>query len=137
MRLKQGSARQRGRGEYRHGEAGGPEGKYDWEKKRLEVYNDVSAHLRASWCRRAPGGELFSYDDAKAFPETVPKLGEAKTDEDKRNQEESLRNFALLIIEPLEVDWVQLGTSPDRRTRFTRKEVEGDGDEWIEKILVP
>ncbi|KAH8094647.1 pyridoxamine 5'-phosphate oxidase-domain-containing protein [Cristinia sonorae] len=119
------------------GEIGGEHGKLDWEKKRREVFDTMSAHMRASWCRPPPGTVLSSYDDAKTWAATVPKIGEAETEEDKANQAEALQNFALVLIEPLQVDWVQLGVIPNRRTVFRRKEAEGNGDEWVETIEVP
>ncbi|KAH9829509.1 uncharacterized protein C8Q71DRAFT_408066 [Rhodofomes roseus] len=105
---------------------------FDWEKKRLDVFDGMSAHMKASWCRPPPGSTIKSYDEAKKWPQTVPKLGEAETDEDKRNQEQALRNFALVLVEAVEVDWVQLAEKPNQRTRFTR-----NGEEWKEEIIVP
>ncbi|CCL98547.1 uncharacterized protein FIBRA_00547 [Fibroporia radiculosa] len=67
--------------------------RFDWEKQRLEVFDNMSAHMKASWCRPPPGSVMESYEDAKKWPQTVPKLGEAETEEDKRNQEQALRNF--------------------------------------------
>jgi len=119
------------------GEEAGPGGKYDWEQKRREVFDSMSAHMKASWSRPPPGSEISSHDDAKAWPETIQKLGEAETEEEKKSQAEALRNFALVVIEPLTVDWVQLGVIPNRRTFFKRKEAEGNGDEWVETIQVP
>jgi len=105
---------------------------FDWEKKRLDVFDSMSAHMKASWCRPPPGSAMQSYDEAKKWPQTVPKLGEAETEEDKRNQEQAMRNFALVLVEALEVDWVQLAEKPNQRTRFTRS-----GEEWKEDIIVP
>ena len=112
-------------------------GKLDWEKKRQEVFNSMSSHMKATWARPPPGSSLNSYDDAKAYPETVSNIGEAANEEDKRNTEIALSNFALVLIEPHEIDWVQLGVAPNRRTRFTRLASEGNGDEWEEQIQVP
>lgn len=105
---------------------------FDWEKKRLEVFDSMSAHMKASWCRPPPGSVMDSYEDAKKWPQTVPKLGEAESEEDKRNQEQALRNFALVLVEAVDVDWVQLGVKPNQRTRFVR-----DGEKWSESIIVP
>ncbi|KAI0962582.1 hypothetical protein AcW1_001371 [Taiwanofungus camphoratus] len=105
---------------------------FDWEKKRQDVFDNMSAHMKASWCRPPPGSVMDSYEDAKKWPQTVPKRGEAESDEDKRSQEQALRNFALVLIEVVEVDWVQLAVKPNQRTRFTRK-----GEEWVEEIIVP
>ena len=118
------------------GEEGGSGGKYDWEQKRRELFDAMSPYMRASWCRPPPGSPISSYDDAKAWPKTVAKLGEAKTDEEKQNQAKALENFALVLIEPVDVDWVQLGVDPDRRTRFQRED-KGGIVEWTETIAVP
>ncbi|KAK7695208.1 hypothetical protein QCA50_002398 [Cerrena zonata] len=112
-------------------------GKYDWEKKRREVYDSMSPYLKASWTRPPPGSAINSYDDAKAWPQKLPKLGEAESEEDKRNAEIAFGNFALVLIEPHEIDWIQLGIFPHQRTRFTRLTNEGNGDEWKEEIQVP
>ena len=53
-------------------------------------------------------------------------------DEDKKNAEFALGNFALMLFEPTRVDWVELGIQPNRRTVFTR---EGEG--WVEQLVVP
>ena len=105
---------------------------FDWEKKRLSVFDSMSAHMKASWCCPPPGSVIASYDEAKQWPQTVPKLGEAQTEEDKRNQEQALGNFALVLIEAVEVDWLQLAEKPNHRTRFTRS-----GEEWKEEVVVP
>jgi pyridoxamine 5'-phosphate oxidase len=105
----------------------------DWEVKRKEVFNSMTPHMRASWCRAVPGTPMAGgYEEAKKWPETLPKLNEAKTDEEKKNQEFALSNFALVLIEPWAVDWVELGVIPNQRTNFTRK-----GDQWVEQIVVP
>ncbi|KAI0789451.1 pyridoxamine 5'-phosphate oxidase-domain-containing protein [Abortiporus biennis] len=108
-------------------------GLYDWEKKRRDVFNnDMSRHMKAGWATPTPGSVISSYDEGKSWPETLPKLEEAETEEDKKNLAIALSNFALIAIEPLEVDWVQLGITPNKRTKFTR-----DGEIWLEEILVP
>ena len=105
---------------------------FDWEKKRLAVFDSMSAHMKASWCCPPPGTVIASYEELKQRPQTVPKLGEAETEDDKRNQEQALSNFALLLIEAVEVDWLQLAEKPNCRTRFTRS-----GEEWKEELIVP
>ncbi|KAI0726851.1 hypothetical protein C8Q72DRAFT_887137 [Fomitopsis betulina] len=105
---------------------------FDWEKKRLAVFDTMSAHMKASWCGPPPGSVITSYEESKRWPQTVLKLGEAETEEDKRNQDQALGNFSLLLIEAVEVDWLQLAQKPNRRTRFTR-----DGEEWKEELIVP
>jgi len=110
---------------------------YDWEGKRREVFDAMSGHMKASWVRPVPGTPLpGGYAAAKKWTETLPKLSEVtegKGGEDERKGvEEALRNFALVVIEPLEVDYVQLGVVPNQRTNFTKQ-----GEKWIEAIVVP
>lgn len=104
-----------------------------WESKRREVFDSMSGHMKASWCRPSPGSKLEGgYEEAKKWPHTLPTLSEAKSEEDKRNLEIALGNFALIIIDPFEVDFLELGVVPNQRTIFTR-----DGEKWIEEIVVP
>lgn len=90
--------------------------------------------MKASWCRPPPGSVMDAYEDARKWPQTVPKLGEAESEEDRRNQAWALRNFALVLVEAEEVDWLQIGEKPNQRTRFTRQEGK---TEWLEQIIVP
>jgi pyridoxamine 5'-phosphate oxidase len=108
--------------------------RFDWEAKRKEVFNEMSEYMKASWCRPTPGSRLDSPDDANSWPQKLPKLGEAKTDEDKKNLEMALGNFALVVIEPAEVDYVELGLTPNRRSKFVRK---GKEEGWDEEAQVP
>lgn len=107
----------------------------DWEQTRLSTFNHLNGHMRASWCRPVPGTPMKGgYDDALEWPESVPALGEAKNEEEKRNMEEALKNFALVVIEPFEVDFVELGTRPEKRTIYTRNPQE---TEFTVTIVVP
>ncbi|KAI0095150.1 pyridoxamine 5'-phosphate oxidase-domain-containing protein [Irpex rosettiformis] len=111
--------------------------KYDWEKKRKEVFQAMSPGLKASWCApKTPGSRMASYDEANEWRTELGNLDELKTDEERRDYEIALSNFAMIIIEPTEVDWTQLGEQPNRRTLFTRKD-EANGSFWVEDILVP
>ena len=105
----------------------------DWEEKRTESFNSMSAHMKATWCRPAPGSKLDGgYEEGNKWPDKLPKLGEAKNEEEKRNLEQALGNFALMVIDPVEVDFVELGVVPNQRTKFTR-----EGGKWVEQIVVP
>ncbi|KAI6154124.1 pyridoxamine 5'-phosphate oxidase-domain-containing protein [Pisolithus tinctorius] len=55
-------------------------------------------------------------------------------EEEKRNVERALENFALVIIEPLGVDFVELGTRPEKRTMYRRNLRE---TEFTATIVVP
>ncbi|KAJ7292673.1 pyridoxamine 5'-phosphate oxidase-domain-containing protein [Mycena rebaudengoi] len=106
---------------------------FDWEAKRLEIFRSMSPNSKASWCRPVPGSRLKGgQDEAKKWPVEIeePKEGD---EEGKRNWETALSNFALIIIEPTGVDYVELSPVPNLRTRFwmTAKE------EWTEEQLVP
>ncbi|KAF7367448.1 Pyridox-oxase-2 domain-containing protein [Mycena sanguinolenta] len=106
---------------------------YDWEAKRIEVFKSMSPMMKASWCRPTPGSRLEGgEDEAKKWPTELeePKPGD---EEGKRLWEMSLSNFALVIVEPQDVDYIELKPIPNRRTRFWRPS-EGV---WNEEALVP
>ncbi|KAK7026126.1 hypothetical protein VNI00_015701 [Paramarasmius palmivorus] len=117
----------------------------DWEDKRKEVFKMMSAHMKASWCRPVPGTRLVGGDEeAKKWPVRVDEPGHEKgedgkevSEEDrkrnKENWEKSLKNFALVIIDPTEVDYVELGVIPNKRTKFWRSE----NGAWEEEAVVP
>lgn len=112
------------------------QGKYDWEKKRKEVFEAMKPGMKATWCApAAPGSRISSHDEANKWRCTGPYLNEIKTDEERKNYETALSNFAMVVIEPTQVDWVQLGEHPNRRTLFTRKD-EQDRSHWVEEILI-
>ena len=113
------------------------QGKYDWESKRKEVFEAMKPAMKASWCVPvAPGSHIPSYDEPKKWPSEVPNFDDLKTDEDKKNYQTALSNFAMVVVEPTQIDWVQLGEKPNRRTLFMRKD-EQEGSHWVEEILVP
>lgn len=106
---------------------------FDWEAKRLEMFDAVGESMRASWCRPPPGEVLpGGYEEMKKWPTKVKKLSEAETEEEKNLTKEALRNYAIVVLEPSECDWVQLTIQPNRRTRFRRF-----GEDWKEEIIVP
>ncbi|KAI0042589.1 hypothetical protein FA95DRAFT_1564199 [Auriscalpium vulgare] len=106
---------------------------FDWEGARRGQFDDVSEHMRASWCRPPPGDVLpGGYEEMDSWPTTVKKPSDARTEEEKALAAEALGNYALVVIEPLEVDWVQMAIRPNRRTRFTRVD-----DGWEEVPVVP
>ncbi|CAK5280758.1 unnamed protein product [Mycena citricolor] len=105
---------------------------YDWEAKRVEAFKKMSPQMKASWCRPVPGSKLEGgQDEAKKWPTELqePKPGDAEA---QRLWDLSLSNFALLIVNPTDVDFVELAPVPNRRTRFWRA-----ADGWHEEALVP
>ena len=109
-------------------------GGFDWEAKRVQVFDSLSDHMRASWCRPTPGSPLEGgYEDAKKWPKSVPTTTGATSEEEKELVERALGNFALVLVEPTYVDWVELGVVPNQRTVFDR----ADDGSWAETIVVP
>ncbi|KAF8499243.1 pyridoxamine 5'-phosphate oxidase-domain-containing protein [Russula emetica] len=105
----------------------------DWEAKRRELFDAVSEQMRATWCRPPPGSVLkCGYEEMNDWPDKVPKPSDAKTEKEKELVELALSNYAIIVIEPLYVDWVQMAIKPNRRTLFTR-----EGIDWKEEIVVP
>ncbi len=105
----------------------------DWEAKRRELFDSVSEQMRATWCRPPPGSILKGgYEEMNDWPEKVPKPSDARTEKEKKLAELALSNYAIIVIEPLYVDWVQMAIKPNRRTFFTR-----EGIDWKEEIVVP
>ncbi len=105
----------------------------DWETKRRELFDAVSEQMRATWCRPPPGSPLKGgYEEMNDWPVRVPKPSDAKTEKEKELAELALSNYAIMVIEPLNVDWLQMAIKPNRRTHFTREAVD-----WKEEIVVP
>lgn len=104
---------------------------YDWEAKRVEMFKNMSAHMKASWCRPTPGSVLEGgQEEAKKWLE---KLEEPEDGGGAKNWATALENFVLVIIEPIEVDYLTMAVLPNRRFKFTRA-VEGG---WDEVEIVP
>ena len=98
--------------------------------------------MKASWCRPMPGSPLQGgQEEAKKWPEIVEDpnehedLPEEKYNELLQNWKEALANFALVLIDPIEVDLIDMAVVPNRRTRFFR--APGDHGLWREEELVP
>lgn len=104
----------------------------DWEGERLKAYDALSRTLRASFCHPIPGSRLENPEDAKRWPNELPKRAEAEEGKEKEQVDEALRNFAMLLLEPREVDVVELEPDPHLRTKYIRV-AEG----WTEESLVP
>ncbi|EDR15974.1 uncharacterized protein LACBIDRAFT_301509 [Laccaria bicolor S238N-H82] len=107
---------------------------FDWEAKRVEAFKSLGGKMKATWCRPVPGTRLEGgQEEAKRWPVSIEEPKEGATEEEKSNWEMALHNFALVVIDPAEVDFVELGVVPNRRTNFTRSK-EGT---WGEEELVP
>ncbi|TFK56388.1 hypothetical protein OE88DRAFT_1709123 [Heliocybe sulcata] len=112
------------------------EDKFDWEAKRKSIFESMSEHMRASWLRPPPGSVLKGgYDESKKWEKTVPKWDDAKTDHEKALWETAFGNFALVVMEPVKVDYLEMAIVPNRRRVYTREETQGQV--WIEEVVVP
>ena len=114
----------------------------DWEARRVDMFKSMSAYMKATWCRPLPGSRLEGgHEEARRWPECIeePKTGLSKEEceEAKRNWDLALGNFALVIIDPIEIDFVDMSSSPDRRTLFTKNKDVSHDDVWVEEELVP
>lgn len=110
-----------------------PTGDFDWKAKRVQVFDSLGGHMRACWCRPTPGSPMEGgYEEAEKWPKTIPTTTGVANEMEKKLVEEALSNFALVLIEPTFVDWIQLGIIPNRRTFFHT-----EGGLWTETIVVP
>ncbi|KAG8745041.1 hypothetical protein FRC10_009015 [Ceratobasidium sp. 414] len=109
-----------------------PETAADWERFRIKTFNTLPAFLRASFARPIPGSALANQEDAKIWPNSLPESDKVESEEDRKHMNEALENFALLVLEPLEVEFLELGVEPNRRTRWKLSE-----EEWRENSAVP
>ena len=55
------------------------------------------------------------HEDVKKWPPTVPTMTGATTEEEKRLVGKALAKFALALIEPSHVDWIQVFVVPNPR----------------------
>jgi pyridoxamine 5'-phosphate oxidase len=113
----------------------------DWEARRVALFRTMSAHMKASWCRPVPGSVLKGgEDEAKSWPERVEEPNESMSEEEykmaKRNWDAALSNFALMLVDPIEIDFVDVGVNPNTRSLFT-KTLDGINVTWNEQALVP
>ncbi|KAF8661965.1 hypothetical protein AX16_001260 [Volvariella volvacea WC 439] len=119
---------------------------FDWESQRREQFDNMNPAMKASWCRPTPGTPILGNvkEESRRWPLKLFPPGDernitegamASQEEAQRNWDKAIRNFALVVVEPSEVDYVELGVVPNRRTRFWRSETEVG--RWEEQALVP
>lgn len=101
----------------------------------MAVFNeDLGAGTRGWFCGPMPGSPFESYEDGNKWPSKLPKTYEVEDgdEEVKRHVDEAVKNFALLVMEPVKVERVEYGPSPHRRTQYERQE-----RGWKESIVAP
>ncbi|KAH9468244.1 hypothetical protein Pst134EA_033419 [Puccinia striiformis f. sp. tritici] len=103
---------------------------FGWEAERIRVYEKLSWELKASFVgRSAPGSKLIEGDGSEKPTDPEKRLESG----DHELRETALKNFALIVLEPVSVDLVRLNTEPHQRFLW-KKTVSG---EWEESELVP
>ncbi|KAF8600865.1 hypothetical protein BDV93DRAFT_525126, partial [Ceratobasidium sp. AG-I] len=114
------------------GDAGpnSPDTPADWEALRVKMFNSLPPFLRASFARPPPGSPLKNPKDAKSWPTELPEIGKESSEEEKKHVKEALANFALVLLEPSAVEFLELGVVPNRRTQWKLS-----GGEWVESIV--
>lgn len=119
---------------------------FDWDGERTRIFNKLSPGLLASFCRPIPGSphpnanQLSSAkpkDDTNSpWPLELPQPGKEENDEQKRQLEESEKNFALVVIEPYKVDLVNL--ADDTRTIYELEQGHNAATgHWTARRVVP
>ncbi|GAA5836079.1 hypothetical protein JCM9279_002187 [Rhodotorula babjevae] len=113
-----------------------PYADFAWEDERIRQFRKMSPELRASFCRPVPGTTVAAWGGKlEDLPVTLPEgVDKAENDEQKKQLEQALENFALVVIDCTEVDLVDLGSQPNTRTRWT---FDTASNEWKEEELVP
>ncbi|KAI9205384.1 uncharacterized protein BJ171DRAFT_501944 [Polychytrium aggregatum] len=96
----------------------------DWEKKRLEVWHQISPLRRASFAWPSPGKEKSNDQEEylkELHPlEINPALCEHHDAKTKQWHEQALQNFCLLLLDVDGMDFLNLGAVPHVRTKFRR-----------------
>ncbi|KAF9535587.1 pyridoxamine 5'-phosphate oxidase-domain-containing protein [Crepidotus variabilis] len=117
----------------------------DWEADRVDLFRNMSPVMKAGWCRATPGSKMPGDDEAKTWPKEIydpeegnPDKESEKYKEAKRLWDLALSNFATVVIDPLEVDFVDLSdpTHPERFV-FRKRVYDGQPVVWEEEAVVP
>ncbi|KAK9900658.1 hypothetical protein P389DRAFT_166115 [Cystobasidium minutum MCA 4210] len=115
------------------------DGEFNWEDERRRIYEKISPPIRASFARPIPGTPLKDSErsgngkgEGDYQPDSWPQ--ELKMDDDKKLLDLSYSNFALTILEPLEIDWCQLNTQPNQRVIYSKDTSSG---KWSQTSVVP
>jgi len=107
---------------------------FGWEAYRRKIFNEkMSPFMRATFCRQTPGSFMENYAEGDDWVKRLASEEEATDEEEKKRVDEALLNFALVVVEPLSVDLVELGVQPNQRTIWERQ----DGERWSEKVAIP
>ncbi|EOR00551.1 hypothetical protein J056_000749 [Wallemia ichthyophaga EXF-994] len=100
----------------------------DFEQKRIDIYNSMSRSLRASFAKPFSPGSHRSWDE-----NSHPSPDKVESDDQDEWYQKGLDNFALLVVDPFQVDYCDLLTQPNQRKVFTLNEQNA----WIEEDVHP
>lgn len=119
---------------------------FDWDGERTRIFNKLNPGLLASFCRPIPGTPHPNAqqldlakpkdDTSSPWPLELPQPGKEENDEQKKQLEQSEKNFALVVVEPYKVDLVNL--ADDTRTIYELVEGENAATgTWTSRRVVP
>ncbi|KAM0788112.1 hypothetical protein ACM66B_001279 [Microbotryomycetes sp. NB124-2] len=103
---------------------------FDWEQERLRHWRKLTPELRASFLRPAPGSAVTG--DPNQWLAEMPHDLEVSSDRHKELNKIALSRFALIVLEPHEVDVCELVEHPHKRTVYKLSE-----GEWTSSDAVP
>ncbi|WVQ83190.1 hypothetical protein IAT38_005329 [Cryptococcus sp. DSM 104549] len=108
-----------------------------WQKKKDELWDNVSGHLRAGFGRPTPGTSLDDVEDSSKWPETIATSSDDA--EEQKKIDEALSHFAIIAIRPEAVEFLELKPIPNRRTQYKWNKTGSpdDGANWKEVKVVP
>ncbi|KDQ15609.1 hypothetical protein BOTBODRAFT_157895 [Botryobasidium botryosum FD-172 SS1] len=110
-------------------------GRFGWEAYRRQMFNEtMSPFMRATFCRRQPGAPMESYSEGDQWITRLASEEEVADGEEKKNIDEAMLNFALVVVEPMSVDLLELGVQPNQRTIWARQ---NGGEVWEERVVIP
>lgn len=109
----------------------------------MELFLSMSPWMKATWCRPPPGSKLQGgQDESNSWPrelqdpKDIPNKASPEYKEAQHLWKLALSNFATVVIDPLEVDFIDLGVIPNVRFVF-RRAINSQVVTWEEEELVP
>ena len=102
----------------------------DFENERVRIYNEMSSALRSSFAKPfAPGSIRHANQDTSSYP------SEVDINYDDKWYKLGLDHFVLVVLDPIQIDYVDLETLPNIRRIYKR--VEDVDDKWSEEDVHP
>ncbi|CAG8581560.1 14250_t:CDS:2, partial [Ambispora leptoticha] len=92
-----------------------PTPEFNWEAERIRFWHKMPAELRAFYTRPTPGTPIKEQEEDN-YLEKLSAVGE--TESEKELVKKALENFALIVMKANAVDYLQLYTTPNKRTKW-------------------